>query len=122
MVVVGSLITWSGAPGILGVVEEVEGQRRVVVLFDDGERRTLTIETVEPKLQRKEVRTCSPIFDFSLPPFATHCARATTSCSRISFCVSSSPSSPDRHVDRRFGRLTASSGLGSPGTKSPQED
>ena len=50
MVVVGSLITWSGAPGILGVVEEVEGQRRVVVLFDDGERRTLTIETVEPML------------------------------------------------------------------------
>ena len=50
MVVVGSLITWSGAAGILGVVEEVEGQRRVVVLFDDGERRTLTIETVESKL------------------------------------------------------------------------
>ena len=50
MVVVGSLITWSGAAGILGVVEEVEGQRRVVVLFDDGERRRLTIETVESKL------------------------------------------------------------------------
>jgi len=55
----GNVIEWSGRPGMLAVVEDIEGSRRVVALFDSHDRLTLALDSVKHVLYelREHVRT-----------------------------------------------------------------